>query len=85
MNATVYSLPACVQCNSTYKAFNRKDVPFATVDLSVDSEAHAFTKELGYLQAPVVIVRDADGEVKDHWGGFKPEKINEFAAAVKAA
>lgn len=85
MNATVYSLPACVQCNSTYKAFNRKDVPFVTVDVSEDPEAHAFTKELGYLQAPVVVVRDAEGEVQDHWGGFNPEKISAFAQAVKAA
>jgi glutaredoxin-like protein NrdH len=85
MNATVYSLPACVQCNSTYKAFDRKGVSYSTVDVSVDADAHALTKELGYMQAPVVIVRDADGEVKDHWGGFNPEKITAFAQAVKAA
>ena len=85
MNATVYSLPACVQCTSTYKAFNRKDIPYTSVDVSEDPEAHALTKELGYMQAPVVVVRNAEGEVQDHWGGFNPEKITAFALAVKAA
>jgi glutaredoxin-like protein NrdH len=85
MNATVYSLPECVQCNSTYKAFNRKAVDFDTVDVSKDEEAYTFTKGLGYMQAPVVVVRNADGEVQEHWGGFNPEKINAFAQAVKAA
>jgi glutaredoxin-like protein NrdH len=85
MNATVYSLPVCVQCSSTYKAFDRKKVPFTTVDVSVDTEAHEFTKELGYMQAPVVVIRNAEGDVQDHWSGFNPEKINEFAQAVKAA
>jgi glutaredoxin-like protein NrdH len=33
-------------------------------------------KELGYLQAPVVITDE------DHWSGFRPDKISELAARL---
>lgn len=85
MNATVYSMPACTQCNATYRALTKKGLPFQKVDVTQDPEAHAFTKELGYLQAPVVVIRDENGEVQNHWGGFNDDKIEEFALAVKAA
>ena len=33
-------------------------------------------RELGYLQAPVVVAGDT------HWAGFSPDKINNLAAAL---
>lgn len=70
MSVTVYTKPACVQCNMTYRALDKNGIDYTTVDITEDATALAHIKELGYLQAPVVI---ADG---DHWSGFQPDRIN---------
>lgn len=67
---TVYTLPACVQCESTKKYLKNRDVPFEVVDLSADVAAMEMVKTLGYQAAPVVIA----GE--DHWSGFRPDKLS---------
>lgn len=67
---TVYTLPSCVQCESTKKYLTNKDVPFETVDLSQDEAAMERVRGLGYQAAPVVIAGD------EHWSGFRPDKLN---------
>jgi glutaredoxin-like protein NrdH len=67
---TVYTLPSCVQCESTKKYLTNKDVPFETVDLSQNEAAMERVRGLGYQAAPVVIAGD------DHWSGFRPDKLN---------
>ena len=67
---TVYTLPSCVQCESTKKYLTMKDVTFEVVDLSKDSSAMAHVKALGYQAAPVVVVGD------DHWSGFRPDLLS---------
>jgi glutaredoxin-like protein NrdH len=76
MTITVYSKPACVQCNATYKALDRAGLPYRTVDVSADREARDYVMALGYLQAPVVV---ADGE---HWSGFRPDRIKALTAGA---
>ena len=73
MTVTVYTKPACVQCNATYRALDKKGITFQVVDISQDAEALARIKALGYMQAPVVVT-DAG-----HWSGFRPDKIDELA------
>ena len=75
---TVYSKPACVQCKATYRALEKKDIAYETVDLSQDAEALERVRVLGYMQAPVVITDE------DHWSGFRPDKIEELAGRVSA-
>lgn len=70
---TVYTLPACVQCESTKKFLKNKDVPFNVVDMSEDLSALEMVKGLGYQAAPVVIAGD------DHWSGFRPDKLSALA------
>lgn len=82
MTVTVYSKPACVQCNATYRALENKGIAYEVVDMSQDSEALEKIRALGYMQAPVVIT-----ETGESWAGFRPDKIEELAAeqqAVKA-
>ncbi|MDO5723603.1 MAG: glutaredoxin-like protein NrdH [Flaviflexus sp.] len=79
MSITVYTKPACVQCNATTRALTKQGLEYAEVDLMQDEEALAAVKALGYQQAPVVM---ADG---DHWAGFRPDKIKALAAARTAA
>lgn len=69
MAITVYSKPACVACNSTYRKMDKEGVIYSTVDISKDEQAYEFVKSLGYAQAPVVVTDE------DHWSGFQPDKI----------
>ena len=69
MTVTVYTLPACVQCETTKRMLSRSNIEYSEVDLSQDSEAYEMVKALGYTAAPVVVAGD------DHWSGFRPEKL----------
>ena len=72
---TVYTKPACVQCNATFRALDKAGVDYAKVDITVDSHARDYVMGLGYLQAPVVV---AGGQ---HWSGFRPDRIAEVSKA----
>ncbi|MBE7191567.1 MAG: redoxin NrdH [Gordonia polyisoprenivorans] len=74
MSITVYTKPACVQCNATYKALDKHGVEYTTVDISEDSDAREYVMGLGYLQAPVVVV-----DPETHWSGFRPDAIKALA------
>ncbi|WP_087117598.1 glutaredoxin-like protein NrdH [Corynebacterium urinipleomorphum] len=73
MSITLYTKPACVQCNATKKALDRAGLQYTTVDISMDDSARDYVMALGYLQAPVV---EVDGE---HWSGFRPDRIRTLA------
>ncbi len=75
---TVYSKPACVQCQATYRALDKRGIAYQIVDLSQEAEALDQVRALGHLQAPVVFA----GE--EHWSGFRPDKIEELAARATA-
>ena len=69
MTVTVYTKPACVQCNATYKALDKQGIAYETVDITADGDARDYVLALGYLQAPVVVAGN------DHWSGFRPDRI----------
>ena len=69
MSITVYTKPACVQCNATYKALDKQGLDYQVGDISTDAAARDYVMSLGYLQAPVVMAGD------DHWRGFRPDRI----------
>lgn len=75
MAITVYTKPACVQCNMTYKTLDKLGLEYEVVDISVDDEARDYVMALGYLQAPVVVVGS-----DEHWSGFRPERLKAVAA-----
>ncbi|MCI1206655.1 MAG: glutaredoxin-like protein NrdH [Microbacteriaceae bacterium] len=77
MSITVYSKPACVQCNATYRALDKRGISYDVVDITRDPAALERVKGLGYLQAPVVVAG------ADHWSGFRPDKIDALAAAQR--
>ncbi|GAC1395456.1 MAG: redoxin NrdH [Mycobacterium sp.] len=76
MTVTVYTKPACVQCNATYKALDKQGIAYEKVDISLDSEARDYVMALGYLQAPVVVAGN------EHWSGFRPDRIKALGEAV---
>ena len=65
-----------VQCKATYRALDRKGLAYDVVDVTVDADALALVRSLGYVQAPVVVA----GE--DHWSGFRPDRIDALAKAA---
>ena len=73
---TVYTKPACVQCNATFRALERQGIGYTAIDISEDQEAREYVLSLGYLQCPMVV---AGG---DHWSGFRPDRIKTLAAQV---
>jgi glutaredoxin-like protein NrdH len=79
MSVTVYSKPACVQCDATYRALDRKGVEYTVVDITQDAEALEMVRGLGDLQAPVVVAGDT------HWSGFRPDQISAVAALQAAS
>ncbi|BBY29126.1 redoxin NrdH [Mycolicibacterium sediminis] len=76
MSVTVYTKPACVQCNATYKALDKAGVEYDVIDISVDPEARDYVMALGYLQAPVVVAGT------EHWSGFRPDRIKTLAGSI---
>lgn len=85
MTTTVYSKPACVQCTSTYRVLDKHGIDYQTVDMSQDADALETMKSLGFMQAPVIVNRDADGNIVSKWSGFNPDKIAELAEGVVAS
>lgn len=75
MSVTVYTLPSCVQCESTKKVLDKNNIEYSVVDLAEDEGAYEMVKALGYQAAPVVIAGDA------HWSGFRPDMLSTLVAA----
>ena len=71
MNAiTVYTKPACVQCNATFRALDKAGIEYTKVDITDNEQAHDYVMSLGYLQAPVVYVSPTE-----HWSGFRRDRL----------
>lgn len=76
LQITVYSKERCVQCTATIRNLNRLEVDHTTEHAdNLPNDVAA----LGYLQAPIVTVRDEDGAITDSWYGYNPDKINQYA------
>ena len=67
---TVYSKPACVQCEQTKKLLSKNGLEFDVIDITQDPDAYDKVVSMGFMSAPVVVTDD------DSWAGFKPDKIN---------
>ncbi|WCT06251.1 glutaredoxin-like protein NrdH [Rhodococcus qingshengii] len=76
MAITVYTKPACVQCNATYRALDKAGIEYDVIDITENAQARDYVMSLGYLQAPVVVA----GE--NHWSGFRPDEIKKLSAAA---
>ena len=74
MAVTVYTLPACVQCDSTKRMLQRNQIEYEEVDMSQDPVALDMVKTLGYTAAPVVVSGD------EHWSGFRMDRIQAISA-----
>ena len=67
---TVYTKPACVQCNAVFRALDKMGIEYRRVDISADPEAREYVMALGYLQVPVVYAGP-----DHHFAGYKPDRL----------
>lgn len=87
VTVTLMKSPGCGGCIATDSTFKTKlkgtGIDIERVDMTQDAEAYALAKDtLGYMAAPVTVVRDSDGTIVDHWGGVKVDKITEWAGKL---
>lgn len=73
---TVYTLPACVQCNQTKKLMDRLGIRYSEVALT--SEKAEEFRALGFLSAPIVTT-----DIKI-WSGFRMSKIQSLADYIRS-
>ena len=71
---TVYTKPACVQCDATKRLLDKLNLEYSTIDITEDTEAFDLVISKGFKSAPVVITDD------DAWAGFNPDKIYAMVA-----
>ena len=74
MSVIIYTLPSCVQCDTSKRLMKSMNIEYTEVDLSENEEAYEMVKALGYTSAPVIV----SGEL--HWSGFRMERIKSLVA-----
>ncbi|MBG0738695.1 hypothetical protein IV500_04570 [Paeniglutamicibacter antarcticus] len=76
-SVTIFSKEkGCVQCNAMDRALAKTDLHVTKLDGTTD-ENREFCKDLGFTQAPVVVIYQ-DGVIIDKWSGFNPIKTGEL-------
>jgi glutaredoxin-like protein NrdH len=75
---TVYSKPACVQCNATYRWLDAHKIPYRVVNLQENEQALQMVTDMGYQQAPVVIIPFDYAVSVHHWSGFNPNLLEQL-------
>jgi glutaredoxin-like protein NrdH len=75
---TVYTKPACVQCEQTKRVLTRDGIEFESVDVTVDTAAFDMIVGLGFMSAPVVVTDNGS------WAGFRPDKLSELVGRIAA-
>lgn len=79
MSITVYTKPGCFGCRKTVEKFVEAHLDFREIDLTQEPVALEYvTEELGYSQAPIVVVDD-----HFHWSGLNPANIATVIAAAR--
>ena len=73
MTVTIYTLPNCVQCESTKRQFDRYGIEYEVKSFEDDPEKAREFVEMGHKTAPVVVTNDKI------WSGFRYEEIKHLA------
>lgn len=74
----VYSLPDCRQCMAVYRWLDEHKIRYRIVDMSEDQQAEKMVKDMGYLQAPVVIIPLDYPVSVHHFSGFNPGLLEQL-------
>ncbi|MDN5640679.1 MAG: NrdH-redoxin [Actinomycetia bacterium] len=83
MTITVYTKTHCQQCLMTKRWLDKRGHQYTTVNLEESPDDLAAVQELGYAQAPVVVVSKGQGP-DVHWSGFNPTMLSAHLGEVAA-
>lgn len=76
---TVYSKPACVQCNMTYRELDKHGIEYEVIDITLPENEGTLLrlKSLNMLQAPIVELGAGYSSLEGEtiWPGFRPDLI----------
>jgi len=75
---TVYTKPACPQCNATKLHLDKLGVAYTVEEIT--PEVLAAAAELDVLQAPIVCASINGAET--WWGGYRPDAIKALVSAA---
>jgi glutaredoxin-like protein NrdH len=88
---TVYTLPACRQCNMTKNWLTKEGVPFEVVDVMQDEKTADAIRIIaladgieGKPTMPYVQYSSGDPETDFHWFGFIPDNLEKYAKPLAA-
>ncbi len=73
MTVTIYTLPNCVQCETTKRQFDRHGIEYEVKALEDYPDKAKEFMEQGYKTAPIVVTDNKT------WSGFKYEEIKHLA------
>lgn len=73
---TVYTLPNCVQCESTKRMLDRNGIIYTVEDLTAEKATEFKTQ--GHMAAPVVVAGTKT------WSGFRFEKIQSLVTYIRS-
>ena len=76
---TVYTKPACPQCNATKKALAKFGLEYT--EAPIDDQVLDAAMELDIASAPIVCA-SVDGVEVEPWGGYRPDRIQALAGAA---
>ena len=71
---TVYTKPACVQCDMTKRYMDKNGIEYDTVDITQNPDALDMILSMGFSSAPVVL------SPMGNWAGFRPDMLERLAA-----
>lgn len=72
MTIDVYTKDACQPCRATKRTMDRAGLEYNEIRAADHMDELA---PLGHTSAPVVVVTDDNGDMVDHWAGFRPDKV----------
>lgn len=75
---TLYSKPACPGCRMTKRFFEKNGIQFVERDVTVEPDALAHVRALGYSQMPVVET------ATESWSGYDPDRLAAIVAGAPA-
>lgn len=76
-NFFVYTQPACQPCRMTKKLLS--DLDLRTEEFQAADHLGEFDARDAERMAPLVVVFDENDIELDHWTGFRPDRIKEYA------
>lgn len=76
MQISVYTLPNCVQCESTKRMLKSSNIRFDEIALDQHPELAEQFRSVGHTSAPIVVA----GE--QVWSGFRYDKIRALATKL---